>query len=412
MDLTNYSTPDNPYFKFKFGMINVYETRTIFGKKVTAISDKNVDADGGDSVSSKSTGRKRTAAPQSKKPKTLKKAKKESDSDVSAEKADLSNTADTTDPTENNTRNDISANDEDPIDDSIENDGGGNIKTNKTVPENEKAMRQTNIHDLSIRDVKPLNLCMLDEKNKPIQFKTVHDIMQWFCQWRLPYYNKRKENMIAILQTKINDLQKLVTFIEKIKSMDGIDIFSDSPAVLRQKLTSCGFPLEFMHKQMSSLNIEQLEKYRSEIAALVLEQSVLSTKTSLELWEQDLTDFELAYKPWNLLLYIDFCSKIRPEFESGPIYSCPLAPNVVITQSKFARIVIKNFGEKKTKKSPAPLNELEFGNIQYDAAAHIYCSKQADYELKISVQDSVMTLSVSKNQCDFLVITHTLLYRL
>ena len=57
------------------------------------------------------------------------------------------------------------------------------------------------------------NMVLLDEKDRRTKFNTLNELLEKWVEWRLPFYQKRKDNMLKELKEQIIDKQFKIKFI-------------------------------------------------------------------------------------------------------------------------------------------------------------------------------------------------------
>jgi DNA topoisomerase-2 len=159
----------------------------------------------------------------------------------------------------------------------------------------------TNFYDpgvvtLNLKSSESLNnMILLSSEHLPIKFKTINDILEYFFNQRLPYYEKRKNAMVIALKEEIRRKEEEAAFIL---------------AIVEKKLKIRNIPKDVVIENMKKLELNEklygeakmtnisrdeveflLAKKEEKIA--ILQQLV--NMTPEQLWLNDLDEFENEY---------------------------------------------------------------------------------------------------------------------
>ena len=138
------------------------------------------------------------------------------------------------------------------------------------------------------------NMVLLDTKNRPIKFNTVQEMLETFYNFRLPFYQKRKDNMLAEIQVKIDKANLLVKFIQavldktlKIKNRIDDELFLE--------MEQMGFPKELLKSEIGNLSKTRQEKLLREVQELIIKRNEIEQLNISQMWKNDIDNFISAY---------------------------------------------------------------------------------------------------------------------
>ena len=122
------------------------------------------------------------------------------------------------------------------------------------------------------------------------KYEHVEDIVRDFIVWRMPLYEKRRENLIDIKTKELTKMQYKARFIQEI--LNGLNIFSNAA----EKMIARGFP-EHTHEfllalPMSSMQDERLNKLLKDIEIHRREIEEIVNSTAKSMWLYDLNELE------------------------------------------------------------------------------------------------------------------------
>lgn len=152
---------------------------------------------------------------------------------------------------------------------------------------------------LKIEEKQSENLTMLDEYGKLKIFDNVKDIIKYFVDFRLKYYNKRKDYLIKTLQENLNILSNKAAFIKAI--IDGnLEINNVPKKDIITWLTIAKFNLvDGSYNYLLSMPIHTLtkEKYEDLLlqkADLEKELDIVKSTLPIDMYKKDLRDLKKA----------------------------------------------------------------------------------------------------------------------
>lgn len=151
------------------------------------------------------------------------------------------------------------------------------------------------------------NMILLDLENRPIKFKDQYDLVRRWYQWRLPYYQKRKDYLLKQKYDQIEDK------INKMKFINAVIQGYNSGYVQGQTVIVVNKPKKEILEQMSyiglskppekyltgakvsNLSSDDIAKLQQKIQQLSQEYQILQKRTPGDIWIQDLNEFLNVY---------------------------------------------------------------------------------------------------------------------
>jgi DNA topoisomerase-2 len=145
------------------------------------------------------------------------------------------------------------------------------------------------------------NFTVLDEHGKIKIFSSATEIIKYFVQFRLAFYDKRKAYLLKKLDEKLNFLSNRALFIKAIIDLK-LKVNNVPRAQVVQYLEQNGFK-EFdggygylLNMPIHSLTKEKYEELIAQIAEVDLEIKKISAKAPLDMYKEDLTNLKKAIK--------------------------------------------------------------------------------------------------------------------
>jgi len=139
------------------------------------------------------------------------------------------------------------------------------------------------------------NMVLLDENYKPRKYASTTDILEEFYELRLPYYEARRQHMLADINQKILEHNNKIRFIYAIINGD-IVIHRRPKQEIHESMDRLQIPRELLDKtKLTSLTEEDILKLQAKIQKLEEERHILEQKHSSQIWLEDLQEFEDAY---------------------------------------------------------------------------------------------------------------------
>lgn len=165
-----------------------------------------------------------------------------------------------------------------------------------------------------IRSFGMSNMVLLDMNNRPVKYDTTIDIMETFYALRLPWYQKRKDNILKEKQEKIDLLNNKIKFI--IAVIHGHNLIKANPGItinqvvgqggiltlgLNKKdiipqMQALGHDAELLKKvNLYHCTLEELETLREDLQKLLNEKGLIEEVTPQKMWQNDIDEFVAAY---------------------------------------------------------------------------------------------------------------------
>lgn len=147
-----------------------------------------------------------------------------------------------------------------------------------------------------VKRISLTNMVMLNEKNRPIRFVGIIDILeQWFV-WRFPYYRKRLDNLISEIESKIKQLSDRYKFIKLIIDKKLVVINRHKKEILKD-LEVHQLPIDLLGKvSFANTTKDELPELIGKIDKLNNERERLLQTSPKQVWLQDLEDLENVYR--------------------------------------------------------------------------------------------------------------------
>lgn len=148
------------------------------------------------------------------------------------------------------------------------------------------------------------NMVLLDMNDKPKKFNSAPNLLENWYQWRLPYYQARRQFMIDEITEKIANKNTKIRFIRAI-----VD-FKDKGAILGVTIDALNKKKSDIYPQMDALQLphdllnrtnfancteDEINHLQGEIVTLTKDrQSIIDTPAE-QLWINDINEFEQVY---------------------------------------------------------------------------------------------------------------------
>lgn len=150
------------------------------------------------------------------------------------------------------------------------------------------------------------NMILLDTSRHPVKFRSPEHIVEYFYNFRLPFYEKRKMKMLEKIREKIEDRIGQYNFIFAVKNKTlklwrkkangedtrqarkKADIYADMDTLMiNRKYLKTTSTLHFTEEKLISI-LKDIEELRNEY-------NKLEATSSKQLWLNDLEEFEVKY---------------------------------------------------------------------------------------------------------------------
>lgn len=146
-----------------------------------------------------------------------------------------------------------------------------------------------------MRDGEGENLTTLDENGKLRVFERAEDLVKWFVQFRLSYYQKRKELMLANISSEIAILDARAKFIDAVINKRVLIANQKKPDIIKS------IEIEGIMKQddsyeyllgmpLWSLTQERFADLQKKMSQKMKEKSKLEKTSPQELYRHDLLE--------------------------------------------------------------------------------------------------------------------------
>jgi DNA gyrase/topoisomerase IV subunit A len=138
------------------------------------------------------------------------------------------------------------------------------------------------------------NMVLLDTKHRPVKFESIQLMLEVFYNFRLPYYQKRKDNMLKVIQAEINKLDLKIRFIQAI--LDKVlRIKNRVKTELISEMKEMGFPEELLKSGIGNLTKDDQLKAQDKIQKLITKREGIENTTPAQMWKFDLETFMNEY---------------------------------------------------------------------------------------------------------------------
>lgn len=141
------------------------------------------------------------------------------------------------------------------------------------------------------------NMYLFDKNNHIRKFKNTNEILDYYYDIKLNYYDLRKKNMIKLLEEKVRELQNKVRFIRKVKNKE-IDVLDTTDDKLNKDLETNNFDklksddkytYDYLIKMaIRTLTLENANKMENEYIKLNNELELLKNKDIKDMWREEL----------------------------------------------------------------------------------------------------------------------------
>lgn len=158
------------------------------------------------------------------------------------------------------------------------------------------------------------NMVLLDINDRPIKYDSTMDILESFYHLRLPWYQKRKDNILESIQSKINLLNEKIKFINAVilgynltKANPGISLseVNDKGGILTlgfnkknilEQMEKLNFDIELLDKvNLSHCTVEKLQTFSEDLQKLFKEKEEIEGVSPERMWQNDIDEFVAAY---------------------------------------------------------------------------------------------------------------------
>jgi DNA topoisomerase-2 len=167
------------------------------------------------------------------------------------------------------------------------------------------AYNPKNLSDLNLTITHSLtNMYQLDESGRAIQSFNVYHLIEEFFNLRLPFYQIRKDNVIARIEEKMIEMRHKYNFIKLV--CDGELIVVNRPRkVIITEMEVHGVPASIYSKRLQ-YDEEELTEIKTELEKLEAELELYRKMKVEELWIQDLKVLREALQKRYVMEHLEF----------------------------------------------------------------------------------------------------------
>jgi len=144
------------------------------------------------------------------------------------------------------------------------------------------------------------NMVLFDKNQKLKKYDTVYDIITDFCEVRYDFYIKRKLYLIKTIESELLILKNKFRFLSEvmdekliIKDVDENDIIKTLKETGYHENDEFKYLLNMSIRSFSKQKLEELKKT---ISKLESELEIIKNISEVEMWENDLKEFEREYE--------------------------------------------------------------------------------------------------------------------
>lgn len=140
------------------------------------------------------------------------------------------------------------------------------------------------------------NLVMINQKYQPIKFDSIYHCMEYFYDWRIDGYRRRRAHELQFIQDNIDLKMFKKAFVYLVAVTGEIEVMNTPVAITHEQMTVHNLPHHIYDKtsakDFSKDRIPVLEK---EIADLHAKYAEIEKVKAGDLWINDLLEFREAY---------------------------------------------------------------------------------------------------------------------
>ena len=155
---------------------------------------------------------------------------------------------------------------------------------------------QPSIKKLRLRSSMGLNnMYMLNENMLPEKQNGIEEWLERFYQFRLPYYQKRKELISKQLSEKIDQCHEKRLFVQAVVDKKLL-LANRTKKEIEDDCTRLNINSKYMSMYLSSLTQEQIQDLLSTIQRLNEEKARIEASSPGDIWKADLQSFLAVYR--------------------------------------------------------------------------------------------------------------------
>lgn len=156
---------------------------------------------------------------------------------------------------------------------------------------------EPNVKTLQLsRSFSMMNMTILDENNLPIRYKSLHDALDNFYNWRIKAYIKRKEMQLEEILRLIKEMEEKIKFIEDINSEPPrLVVRNRKKSDVQADMTRLGHNIELLKSNISNLTTDDVLDLQQKIERKKSEFTTLKNKDVKEIWLVELGEWFNEY---------------------------------------------------------------------------------------------------------------------
>lgn len=140
------------------------------------------------------------------------------------------------------------------------------------------------------------NMVLLDQQNRPQHYGSVAEILESFHNERLPYYEARRQHIIAEFQRDIEVLNMKAQFILAVVQ-GRLQVIGRPKKEVLPRMREMGFNEELLNSvRASNLTEDEVQALVNKINNIVKEREEFSKLSAAQLWINDLNEFVERYQ--------------------------------------------------------------------------------------------------------------------
>ena len=155
----------------------------------------------------------------------------------------------------------------------------------------------------NLREKKGLtNMVAIDERNIPYLYKSPEEILEKYCEKRIDFYWKRKRHLLGVYKHNLKVAANKYIFVKAVVDRE-LDMHqlpepleADMKALNLKKMGDEESYDYLLNMTMSSMTPKRLDELKKEKEKWTTIRKTLKEKSEENLWEEDLSAFEIAYK--------------------------------------------------------------------------------------------------------------------
>lgn len=138
-------------------------------------------------------------------------------------------------------------------------------------------------------------LWVLDENGKLVNFEDKYKLIEYFVNYRLTIYSKRKKILVKLLEDKIKKNDNLVKFIELI-CKGKLKIRNRSKKDIKADMDTYNLPMELINTPMSKCTVEERDELLKQNENLKKELDYVQNTTEKQMYINDLNELKKEIK--------------------------------------------------------------------------------------------------------------------